>query len=354
MNTWIGGMFPLEKVGTENKKDFKPVNGDVRYLMSGRCAIDYCLKDSGKREPYKAYVPAYTCETVLASYEKEGYDLISYDINPEEMKPIFNDDELGSFSVMNLCGYYGFCRYDDSFISKCHNHGAVVIQDTTHSPYYIDPKVDYAAGSLRKWMGIAAGGVAIKLAGKFSIEPFPPEKEHLDGRYESLRLREEALRTGNDEYNKKASDVFWSTELRLRTMFDAYGSDEISERIIKTFDFQEMAEKRRRNYKAIISGIKAERGFKVVFPELRDEDVPSHFTVYADNRDDFRSYLSSSGVSSTVYWPRTPWSERTEGFDEKFPGAAYIYDHVVSIQLDQRYDESTMRRLAAVLSDYRG
>lgn len=349
----IGGMFPLEKVQEGTNGYIEALGGDVLLMMSGRCAIYAALEDIGEEGNRTAYVPAYTCETVLSAYEKAGYSMIAYDIDPDEMRPVFRKDAVSSASAMNLCGYFGFCRYDHDFIMYCHEQGVKIIQDTTHSPLYADPLADYAAGSLRKWMGIASGGVAVKRHGSFSISVLPPEKKHLEGRYRSLDLRRQGIESGDAAFDKEASDVFWETELRLRKMFGAYAGDELSERIIRSFDFESMAEARRRNYQTVLDNLDAPSGYRIVFPSLRDDDVPSHFTVYADDRDHFRGYLSENGVSSTIYWPRTPLADSIEGFDEKFPGASYIYDHVVSVQIDQRYGSDDMKYLASVLNGYR-
>lgn len=347
----IGGMFPLEKPGTGDNGYLASLGGDAELYMSGRCALYACLEDIGGGSAGKtAYVPSYTCETVLAPYEKAGYRLRFYDIDPENMRPVFREGDLEGVSVMGLCGYYGFIRYDGSFPGVCHRHGVKVVQDTTHSPYFADPEADYLAGSLRKWMGVAAGGVAVKRNGRFSAVPLPPDEEHLKGRYDSFEERSEALRTGDESHDEKASGIFWETELRLRRIFDSYAGDELSERIIRTFDFDGMRERRRRNYMTVLSNLRAPRDFRVVFDTLEDCDVPSHFTVYADDRDSFQQALREKGISSTVYWPRTPASESTEGFDELYPGAAYIYDHVCSIQIDQRYGDDEMRYLASVLN----
>lgn len=347
----IGGMFPLERPASCDNGYLESLRGDVKLFMSGRCALYACLKDIGDTAAGKmAYVPSYTCETVLAPYEKAGYSLRFYDIDPEDMKPVFRERDLEGVSVMGLCGYFGFIRYDGSFPDVCHKHGIKVVQDTTHSPYFADPDADYVAGSLRKWMGIAAGGVAAKRNGEFSVVPLPPDEEHLKGRYASYAERDEALRTGDESHDEKAFEVFWTTELRLRKMFDAYAGDELSERIIRTFDFERMRERRRHNYMTVLSHLRTPRNYKVVFDVLEECDVPSHFTVYADNRENFQRALMEKGISSTVYWPRTPASEKIEGFDELYPGAAYIYDHVCSIQLDQRYGDDEMKYLASVLN----
>ncbi len=340
----IGGMFELEKCDDKQTIDVP----NTIYCMSGRCALYACLEDIGSSANKSAYVPAYTCETVLGSYIKAGYSLKFYDVDPDNLKPIFKEEDLEGVGVLGLCGYFGFIRYDEEFVKLAHDRGIIVLHDTTHSPYYVDPNADYGAGSLRKWMGIASGGVAVKKSGPFSIKLKAAEEEHIKGRYKAMEEREKALKLGDDSFNKKASDTFWKTELRLREIFDAYSSDEESIYIAKHFDYQAMKNKRREHFDVIIENLKEPKGFKPVFTELREHDVPSHFPLYADDRDKLQSFLKERGISSTVYWPLPPMLDDIN----KYEGAKYIYDHIASVQLDQRYDNETMKYLADVLNEY--
>ena len=61
----IGGFFPYEpNQESENNyiKRMCPNATDVRHLMSGRCAIYYCLQDSLLTDKKKvAYLPSYDC-----------------------------------------------------------------------------------------------------------------------------------------------------------------------------------------------------------------------------------------------------------------------------------------------------
>ena len=91
--------------------------------MSGRCANYYALQDICLSDTKKvAYVPVYTCETVLAPFLKAGYELLFYDVS-RDLTPIFDERVLDRISVVNLCGYYGFCSYDREFIRKCSERG---------------------------------------------------------------------------------------------------------------------------------------------------------------------------------------------------------------------------------------
>lgn len=340
----IGGMFELERCSSDKVTELK----NSVYAMSGRCALYTCLKDIGDDVKKVAYVPAYTCETVLGSYLKAGYSLRFYDIDPDNLTPIYKEEDLDDVGVFGLCGYYGFIRYDEAFLKKAKDRGILILHDTTHSPYYIDPLADYAAGSLRKWMGIAAGGVAVKKAGPFKVAMIDAEEEHIRGRYKAMEERSEALRTGDDSFNKKASETFWNTELRLRQIFDCYRSDDESVYIAKHFDYENMKNKRREHFEVIMNNLKSAKGFKLIFTELKEHDVPSHFSLYADDREELQSFLRDRSIASTVYWPLPPMLDDIN----KYEGAKYIYSHIMSIQLDQRYDDEAMAYIASALNEY--
>ena len=61
----IGGYFPYEALLPEKNNFLEglcPDTGDLRYLMSGRCAIYYALEDYKNTDMRRiAYVPIYTC-----------------------------------------------------------------------------------------------------------------------------------------------------------------------------------------------------------------------------------------------------------------------------------------------------
>ena len=254
-----------------------------------------------------AYIPMYTCETVLSSYEKAGYQLKFYDID-ENLRSVFDPAALDEISVLSLCGYYGFCNYDHAFIRACKERGIVILEDVTHSMLSadgIDPLCDYFAGSFRKWMGIACGGIAVKRNGKFAKPLLPVDPTH-------LRQREAAIETAEHA------------------------------------DFDAICAARRANFSAILNGLPKElHGIRPVFPILTDAAVPSHFCLYAERRDEFQAFLAERQIRSTVYWPVGPMVH-----PEGHPSVMYIYDHIVSVPCDQRYQPSDMQRVAEAFAAY--
>lgn len=338
----IGGTFPPEKTEFAENGFFEhicPEDGEVVFTMSGRCGIYYCLQDLQITDTKKtAYVPIYTCETVLAPFIKAGYSLKFYEID-RNLHSVFDPDVLDEISVLSLCGYYGFCNYDRPFVRECKQRGIAVFEDVTHSVFSadgIDPLCDYAAGSFRKWMGVPCGGFAMKAHGHFLPKLLPPHPEHL-----SLRIR---------TINEPGNDLFWKGEMLLRQIFDSYASDEDSEYKLRHADFHEISQKRRKNYQAILDGIRSDlNGIHIIFPELNGSTVPSHFAVFAENRDALQHHLSDKNIRSTVYWPVGPMVD-LNGHET----AKYIYDHILAIPCDQRYSPEDMVRISEALNEFGG
>ncbi len=349
----IGGMFTLEPQTIGETHFLQGIGTDTRHYMSGRCALYACLKEiRATNTGHKAYVPAYTCETVLSSYEKAGYDICFYDVDRVGLTPLFKENDLQGVSVLGLCGYFGFSSYDKGFVRYAKEQGVTVLQDTTHSIFSLDghsADADYYAGSVRKWMGIASGGIAIRREGSFTFPMLPSEEAHLKGRYIAMQYRQDALDTGDNAYDRQASEVFWKTEMSLRKMFDVFQGDARSEDIITHYNSKSLFERRRSNYQTVLDNLLQSDRCRAVFPSLDDASCPSHFCFYSNDREQVQKQLETMGIRSTVYWPQPPMLRHPE----QMPHAAWIYDHIASVQIDQRYGKHDMEYLGKSLSSLR-
>lgn len=349
----IGGYFSFDPLkGEENHffEDLCPKDGNLKFLMSGRCGIYYVLEDIKLTDKKRvAYVPIYTCETVLAPFEKAGFELCFYDVD-KSMTPVFEDSVLDNISVILICGYYGFCNYDRDFVRKCSEKGIVVLEDTTHSIFSkdgIDEHCDYIVGSLRKWIGVPSGGFAIKTKGEFTLPMLEPDPVHMSMRNYAMHTKKK-VQENPDKYDVSelddATTKYWDTEMMLRKIFDKYKSDKQSIYIMKHFDVQDVINKRVSNYRYLLDNMKPHPGLTIVFPLLTDKEVPSHFTLYARERSKTQDYLKQNGISTTAYWTKGPLIDL-----ENHPDATYIYDHVFSIPCDHRYDNEHMKYICDTL-----
>ena len=100
-----------------------PDPGDTAHLMSGRCAIYYCLRDLMLTDQKRvAYLPSYDCETVLGCFVKAGYEIHYYDFD-KNLSPVFEEEMIPQISVLLVCGYYGYTTYNEDFVKKCKASG---------------------------------------------------------------------------------------------------------------------------------------------------------------------------------------------------------------------------------------
>lgn len=312
---------------------------DLSFTMSGRCGIYQCLEDIKLRDRKRvAYIPMYTCETVAAPFHKAGYTLKFYEVD-KNLRSVFDEDVIDEISVLSLCGYYGFCTYDREFVKKCKERGVIIFEDMTHSMLCedgMDPLCDYAAGSFRKWIDVTSGGFAFKRHGKFEVSCQTPDEEH-------LALRRQYIDTHDME-------AFWGAEMMLRKIFDLYKGDEESEYIMRYADLIEISRKRRENFNILSDALPEKlNGLHLVFPKLTETSVPSHFCLYADDRDHFLNYLKENDIFYKVFWPVGPLVN-VEGHDT----VKYVYEHIMSLFCDQHCDREYMLRLAQLLTAYPG
>jgi hypothetical protein len=232
-------------------------------------------------------------------------------------------------------------------VGECVDAGVTVIEDITHSAFSqggIEERAHYIAGSLRKWLGIASGGSALKRGGSFGPDLLPPETEHIRGRMACFEERKRVLNNEAGASDENVEKIFWETELRLRKIFDAYESDAASVRLIENFPYQNMIQKRRANYAALLTRNPFSPNVKPVFPVLPEGVCPSHMSLYSPDRDGAQEFLARRGIGSTFYWP-FPGETNIAAF----PGAEYICNHIYSVPVDQRYTPRDMELICAAL-----
>lgn len=349
----IGGFFPYQPVDSEPNNYVEhtcPDPGDTAHLMSGRCAIYYCLRDLMLTDQKRvAYLPSYDCETVLGCFVKAGYEIHYYDFD-KNLSPVFEEEMIPQISVLLVCGYYGYPTYDENFVKKCKASGVSVIVDTTHtafSPLPACPDSDYIAVSLRKWMGVASGGLAIKRKGTFGVKPIPINKEKFSLRDQALQSRETYEHTGNEDYNKEGNDVFWKAEFMLREIFDIQEGDEASLKTILHYTFRDAIRKRQENYRYLLEHLPERSDIRPVFPYLSDDICPMFFPFFVENRDALIKHLADRHIPPKVYWPVPPFVKV-----EDYPGAQYIYSHIMSVSCDERFNTDDMQKIVEAFENY--
>jgi dTDP-4-amino-4,6-dideoxygalactose transaminase len=74
--------------------------------------------------------------------------------------------------------------------------------------------------------------------------------------------------------------------------------------------------------------------------------VPLYFPIIVDDRSALQKHLVDNAIYAPIVWPK----------DEQQPiqceGAEYLYNHLLCIPIDQRYNQDDMRRIAKVIDNF--
>ncbi|MCR5687799.1 MAG: hypothetical protein K6G58_07260, partial [Lachnospiraceae bacterium] len=137
-----------------------------------------------------------------------------------------------------------------------------------------------------------------------------------------------------------------SEEDRYDDFKAAYSMSEISRGMALSIDAGDIAARRAVNARFLddnLTGLKKVRKVR----DLRDGEVPLYYPVYADDRESLQTFLREHDIYAPVLWPVY---DKAEGaFDEN---AAYIYEHLLCLPCDQRYDARYMENMVKLLSYY--
>src|SRR5690606_8896529 len=111
--------------------------------------------------------------------------------------------------------------------------------------------------------------------------------------------------------------------------------------VLASTDRDAVVEKRRANFRALETAI-TPLGLRPIVP-LGDGCAPLFLPIRIDDRDAVRRALAAEGIFCPAHWPVPKTHEAGVAT------ARRLYETELSLVVDQRYDETDMRRIAAAL-----
>lgn len=171
----LGGAFGAELVRVDNFP--YPEGACCAYVNRGRAALE-CILRSLPQRPARAFVPRFTCDTVLQPFARLGIPVLRYEMQGDlliEAQPQL-PESAGKSDLLLLTNYFGMSRPERlRELAKGHPGPCVVDASTAlFAPPLQETPCFY---SLRKFAGVPDGGVA--------VAPFPlqlPEEEDRSAR----------------------------------------------------------------------------------------------------------------------------------------------------------------------------
>lgn len=338
----------IKEIGSEFW-DIPKKKEETIYLLSGRTALDFIIKDIIKSyKMTRVILPSYCCHTMIEPFVRNGIEVNFYDVFFEKGElradiPVFMDN-----TILYVMYYFGFNKFNDLDIKKLKKTWSVVIEDKTHSWLASESEdADYSLVSYRKWFGIQALASAKKNAGPFLIKNSGIEyDEYCELRKKAFELKKNYICGIKNEKNEYLQ-LFREADELLKENYQMYSAPKESLSVFLNMDFEMIRERRIENAKFLINELKKIDGITLIYDVVDETDVPLFVPILVKNvRDKLRQYLIDKDIYLPVHWPL---SDFHRGISNK---AARIYDEELSVVCDQRYTMEDMSRIINSIRDF--
>lgn len=335
-----------------NLAQFGYVGNDYAFFSTGRSAISYVLDTIEYRNPKVkkvAVLPPFTCQTVIDPFLTKGYEVRTFHVGQDlrsSVADLFNVVDISQVGVILFHRFFGFdtIKNIDTIIPVLRREGVIVIEDCTQCLYssFSKSDADYFVGSIRKWCGVPDGGFAVCREGNFSNKPTQIDDKLQEAKKEASIHKYKYLFEGKGD-KSFFLNLYRDAEDVLDAQSDYFAISDLSKSIQCNLDVELLKAKRRANYEIIAKGLVSCDGIKVIFETIDEEVVPLYCPILCKDRDFVQKELVKNSIFAPVVWPKADCCPSVD------QDAEYVYQHILCIPIDQRYDVEDMERILKVL-----
>ena len=339
----------LKEIGSEFWND-GPVKRDRVYLLSGRTALEYIIRDILRHHNVKSVLlPSYCCHTMVEPFFRHGISVRFYDVYFDETVGLSVEvPEIREAEIFYYITYFGFSKLIGADIKKIKKMCTVIIEDMTHSWLSGNSEcyADYTYVSYRKWTGFDAIALASKRNGNFLESPEAINAKYSGMRKQAFAMKRAFIESGVGE-KKNYLNLFDEAEELLEIDYVGYKPMPETMEALLQLDTTRIAKYRKRNAKILIDGLKDIPEIKILFQKMEDEDVPLFVPIMVrENRAELRKYLIGNAIYCPVHWPKSTYHY---GISER---AEELYQKELSLVCDQRYGPDDMDRIVERIRKY--
>lgn len=355
MKKEIGSIFPLSDDDISLAEKGTTVLHDERIYYSLCREALYDIAMSLQHTNKQVLVPAYTCQTVITPFEEAGWTCHYYSIQRNLRVDLVSLIDLASHyhpSLVVVHPYFGMDLSDEEkkILHLIHDKGVKVVVDLTQCLFSKKDVsfADYVVASYRKWFPIPDGGYLIQNESTQHI--LQPEEENTE--FTNLETAAMYLRGqyfGNGLQRTKAISI------RLSKSADHLAEGNIAPHRIShvAYNLLQLQDKaynqqvRLQNYTYLFEHIHESAKVKRVCTDLADvTTAPLYFTIYVQDRPALQRQLAQDSIYAPVIWP-VDNNEVLVNNEVK-----YIYEHLLAIPCDQRYDVIDMHRAVEIINNF--
>lgn len=352
----IGSIFPLydeDLYSVSQECPKKSVGGNVIRFSLCREAIFTIAKlhDDSNRI---ALLPAYTCQTVIDPFIQQGWTCHYYNIKKslridtedlirlsERVQPAvtivhpylgmdLNDEELSALNILNQRGYL---LVED--MTQC------IFSKKRHSFF------DYYVGSYRKWTKIPDGGF-LEVRESDNIEmPTEVSESFIRKQIDAMYLRGQYFLTGNERLKEISIRLNKEATGALEKIGRLHKMSCFSSEIWDNIDFKLIERKRLENYRYLFENLDTGKGIDLICKDISEvTSAPLYFPIYAKDRSNLQKRLAAGHIYAPVLWP-------VHNDDVLInENIKFIYNSILMLPVDQRYDLDDMHRIATSVNSY--
>ncbi len=313
----VGGYFELEI--TDRGSLF---HDNAIALNTGRNAIKLVAQLKGCK---KVHVPCYSCPVIGEALRDIGVSISYYRLR-ENFIPVDLDVRLGD--AVLLLNYFGVL---DDLVVYGLNQGYEAIVDNAQAFFSEAREGVDTIYSPRKFFGVADGAFLYtdaKLRDKLEIDESSHRVNHLIHRV---------------DYGAEAGfSLFQENEAGLRDI-PILRMSRITRKILRGIDYISAKKARESNFMFLHRLLKDDNELSA----LIEGSVPCGPMVYPFLRSgnhELRQKLISHRVYVARYWPGCIDESHCSGGYER-----YLYDNLISLPIDQRYNEEHMNYIASLI-----
>lgn len=293
---------------------------DAIKLNCARNCLAYLIKACNIK---KLFIPYFLCDSVWKICNKYGVDFQFYNID-ENFYPVISE-KMNSDSWIYVVNYYG--QLTNDIIKELKYQINNIIIDNVQA-FFQKPVEDVLTiYTCRKFFGVADGAYLYTsnfLSDSFEIDCSYKRMNFLLGRFE------------------KCASLFYQEYVANNDLFDNEPikiMSNLTENLMKSFDYKAIAEKRTENFKYL-----HERLYKINQLKLQIPYGAFAYPLLLDNGFYFRKVLQEKKVYIPLLWPGI------SQFCEEKSIEVYYANNILPLPIDQRYGVDEMNYLVSFFS----
>ena len=349
----IGSIFTLtaKNISENERRTESILPGKILYSLGREALGDIArhCEDGAKT----VLIPAYTFQTVIDPFQENGWNIVFYSIHKDlhiNLEDLKNKFSIFSPSLIVVHPYFGMDldEDEDRMLTKFHENGIKIIVDLTqclfseHNYSY----AHYIVGSYRKWFPVPDGGFLITNSSGFE-QPKDPTSEFSRLQTDAMYLRNLYFNTSDKLVKDISIRINKAANFIATNTINPHRISDLAYNLLLQQDTESNRNQRLLNFKYLYNNIIESEWVKKVCSDIvRLTTAPLYFTIYVKNRKELQNHLARNSIYAPVIWPVE--EDRVLINDD----IKYIYESILAIPCDQRYDNNDMKRIVNSIKEF--